>query len=43
MAVKLGYDFSVVLQKRDNEKALEFISQIEQLPTIWRFDDVKRS
>jgi hypothetical protein len=35
-AIKLGYDFSVAMQEHDNEKALEIITKIEQLPTIWR-------
>ncbi len=35
-AIKLGYDFSVALQERDNERALEIIAGIEGLPTIWR-------
>ena len=35
-AIKLGYDFSVALQERNNEKALEIITKIEQLTTIWR-------
>ena len=35
-AIKLGYDFSVALQERNNEKALEIISKIEQLDSIWR-------
>ncbi len=35
-AIKLGYDFSVAMQERDNQKALEIITKIEQLPTIWR-------
>lgn len=35
-AIKLGYDFSVTMQEKDNEKALEIIMKIEQLPTIWR-------
>lgn len=35
-AIKLGYDFSVALQEKNNEKALEIITKIEQLPTIWR-------
>jgi len=34
--IKLGYDFSVSIQERDSQKALEIITQIEQLPTIWR-------
>ena len=35
-AIKLGYDFSVALQERDNQKALEIIAKIESLETIWR-------
>ena len=35
-AIRLGYDFSVAMQEKDNEKALEIITKIEQLPTIWR-------
>jgi len=35
-AIKLGYDFSVAMQEKNNEKALEIITMIEQLPTIWR-------
>ena len=35
-AIKLGYDFSVAMQERDNHKALELITKIERLPTIWR-------
>ena len=35
-AIKLGYDFSVALQERDNQKALEIIEKIESLETIWR-------
>ena len=35
-AIMLGYDFSVAMQERDNDKALEIIEQIEKLPTIWR-------
>ena len=35
-AIKLGYDFSVAIQEKDNHKALEIIEQIEKLPTIWR-------
>ena len=35
-AINLGYDFSVAMQERDNQKALEIITKIEQLPTIWR-------
>ncbi len=35
-AIQLGYDFSISMQEKDNEKALEIITKIEQLPTIWR-------
>ena len=35
-AIKLGYDFSVAMQERDNQKALEILAKIETLPTIWR-------
>lgn len=35
-AIKLGYDFSVAMQEKDNQKALEIITKIEQLKTIWR-------
>ena len=35
-AIKLGYDFSVALQERDNQKATEILTKIEQLPSIWR-------
>ena len=35
-AIKLGYDFSVAMQERNNEAALRIIEQIEKLPTIWR-------
>lgn len=35
-ALKLGYDFSVAMQERDNEKAIEILAKIETLPTIWR-------
>jgi len=38
-AIKLGYDFSVALQERNNDKALEIITKIEQLPTIWRNEE----
>ena len=31
----LGYDFSVAIQNRDNDVALEIIEKIEKLPTIW--------
>ncbi len=37
-AIKLGYDFSVALQEKNNEKALEIITKIEQLPSIWQND-----
>ena len=35
-AIKLGYDFSVAMQEHDCQKALEIITKIERLPTIWR-------
>jgi len=35
-AIKLGYDFSVAMQERDNQKALEILAKIESLSTIWR-------
>ena len=35
-AIKLGYDFSVAMQERDNQKAVEILTKIENLPTIWR-------
>ena len=31
-----GYDFSTVIQNRDDDTALEIIEKIEKLPTIWR-------
>ncbi|NIP62451.1 MAG: hypothetical protein GWN01_16900 [Nitrosopumilaceae archaeon] len=34
-AKKLGYEFSVALQEHDSEHAVEIITQIEHLPTIW--------
>lgn len=35
-AILLGYDFSVDIQNRDGDTALEIIEKIERLPTIWR-------
>ena len=35
-AIKLGYDFSIAVDKRDNDEALQIIEKIEKLPTIWR-------
>lgn len=35
-AIKLGYDFSVAMQEKDNSAALSIIEKIEKLPTIWR-------
>jgi len=32
----LGYDFSIAIQNRDGDAALEIIEKIEKLPTIWR-------
>ena len=34
--IKLGCDFLIVMQERDNQKAIELITKIEQLLTIWR-------
>lgn len=35
-AIKLGYDFSVAMQERDNQRAREILEKIESLLTIWR-------
>ena len=35
-AIKLGYDFSIAVDERDNDEALQIIEKIEKLPTIWR-------
>ena len=35
-AIKLGYDFSIAVDERDNDEALQIIEKIERLPTIWR-------
>ena len=35
-AIKLGYDFSVAMDERDNDEALRIIERIEKLQTIWR-------
>lgn len=35
-AIQLGYDFSIAMQERDPQRALEIISKIEKLETIWR-------
>ena len=35
-AIQLGYEFSVAMQECDNQRALEIIEKIENLPTIWR-------
>lgn len=34
-AIKLDYDFSITLQEPDSDHAIEIITQIEHLPTIW--------
>ncbi len=31
--------FSVAIQEKNNEKAIEIITMIEQLPAIWRNED----
>ena len=38
-AIKLGYDFSIAIQEHDNQRAIEILTKIEQLPSIWRYDD----
>lgn len=35
-AIKLGYDFSVAMEEKDNQKAIEILTIIENLETIWR-------
>lgn len=35
-AIKLGYDFSVAVQERDTQKAIEILTKIEKIPSIWR-------
>ena len=35
-AIKLGYDFSIAVDERDNDEALQIIEKIERLPTISR-------
>ena len=35
-AIKPRCESSVAMQEKDNEKALEIITLIEKLPTIWR-------
>ncbi|HSG74064.1 MAG TPA: hypothetical protein VLA01_02595 [Nitrosopumilaceae archaeon] len=37
-AIKLGYDFSIAMQERDNQRALEILAKIESLETIWRVE-----
>ncbi len=37
-AIRLGYDFSVALQERNNDVALEILTKIENLQTIWRHE-----
>ena len=37
-AIRLGYDFSVALQQRDNQTAMDVLSKIENLSTIWRHE-----
>jgi len=39
-AIKLGYDFSLAMQEHDNQNAIEILTKIEQLPTIWRNESV---
>jgi len=35
-AIRLGYEFSVAMQNRDNQEAVEILTKIENLDTIWR-------
>ena len=37
-AIRLGYEFSVAMQNRDNQTAVEILTKIENLDTIWRDD-----
>ncbi len=37
--IKPNYDFSVTMQEKNNEKAIEIITMMEQLPIIWRNED----
>ena len=35
-AIRLGYEFSVAMQNRDNQTAVDILTKIENLDTIWR-------
>lgn len=35
-AIRLGHEFSVAMQEKDNRKVLAIITKIKQLPTMWR-------
>ena len=35
-AIRLGYEFSITMEKRDNQTAIEILEKIESLDTIWR-------
>ncbi len=35
-AIRLGYEFSVAMQNRDNQTAIDILEKIESLDTIWR-------
>ena len=35
-AIRLGYEFSIAMEKRDNQSAIEILEKIENLDTIWR-------
>ena len=37
-AIRLGYEFSVAMQQRDNQAAVEILTKIEKLDTIWRHE-----
>lgn len=34
--IRLGYEFSVAMQNRDNDTALDVLTKIENLDNIWR-------
>ena len=35
-AIKMGFEFSTAVKRRDSTAALEILEKIERLPTIWR-------
>jgi len=38
--IKVGYDFSRTMNDHDNQKAIENLTKIEQLSTLWRNETV---